>query len=82
MSRLICLIFSFSAIQRRSLPQVPTDAVGIKSRAVKSDEGLGNKTQLKARNKAQNLQQLQGSAIARRSKLATPSNSPKGVVAR
>jgi hypothetical protein len=73
----------FSAIQRRSLPQVPTDTVGVRSRAAKSDEGIGNRTQLKGKSKAQNLQQPQGNVVARRSKLTAPSlNSPKGVVAR
>ncbi|CAB4031843.1 Hypothetical predicted protein [Paramuricea clavata] len=58
-------------------------ALGVRSRAAKSDEGIGNRTQLKGKSKAQNLQQPQGNVVARRSKLTTPSlNSPKGVVAR
>jgi hypothetical protein len=73
----------YSAVQRRSLPQVPTETVGVKCRAVKSDEAISNRSQLKPKTKIQNLQQPQGNVVARRSKLATPSSgSPKGVVAR
>ena len=75
-----CFFPQYSAVQRRSLPQVPTET--IKSRAVKSDEAISNRAQLKQKSKVQNLQQPQANVVARRSKLATPLNSPKGVVAR
>lgn len=78
-------------VQRRSLPQIPTDSNGVRSgRLAKSDESMGTRTQLKPRSKAQNLLQpaTQSNVVTRRSLLTPPSsgsNSPKNsrsVVAR
>ena len=70
-------LFPFpSAVQRRSLPQIPNDSNAARSRLAKSDENIGARTQLKPRTKAQYLQSTgsQGVVVTRRSLLTPPAS--------